>query len=91
MHANSARQVGSFAVVSSQRNTAALFGSGAIDSVSEEALNELVKAQAADGHVSGRVARLKDGRVGRFGWMATMATPLHQQVLRGRVVLAFRV
>ena len=57
------------------RNTPALFGSGRIDAITEEAL----EAGAARVHpgfsgVKGRVCRLPDGRIGRFGWKAQTAT-----------------
>jgi CxxC motif-containing protein (DUF1111 family) len=66
-------------VLISQRNTPALFGDGLIDAVSDEAIiahqrehsdaARLVGLNGArDGKVRGRVARLVDGRIGRFGW-----------------------
>jgi CxxC motif-containing protein (DUF1111 family) len=69
----------------SQRNTPALFGAGLIDAVPD---NEIVAHQrehtdaasllglngARDGLVRGRVARLVDGRIGRFGWKGEFAT-----------------
>jgi CxxC motif-containing protein (DUF1111 family) len=72
-------------LVITQRNTPALFGAGLIDAVSEDTL---VKHQrehstaarlvglngAKDGKVRGRVARLADGRIGRFGWKAEFST-----------------
>lgn len=68
-HNVSTRQ-GSFVVTRSQRNTTALFGAGLIDSISEETLVALEKAQQKNKLISGRVARLKDGSPGRFGWKA---------------------
>src|SRR5262249_6460482 len=69
----------------SQRNTPALFGDGLIDAVSDEAIiahqrehsdaARLVGLNGArDGKVRGRVARLVDGRIGRFGWKGEFAT-----------------
>ena len=69
----------------SQRNTPALFGTGLIDAISDEAIiahqrehsdaATLVGLNSAkDGRVRGRVARLVDGRVGRFGWKGEFAT-----------------
>jgi CxxC motif-containing protein (DUF1111 family) len=66
-------------VLISQRNTPALFGDGLIDAVPDEAIiahqrehsdaARLVGLNGAkDGLVRGRVARLVDGRFGRFGW-----------------------
>jgi CxxC motif-containing protein (DUF1111 family) len=74
-HHNHSAQIGGFAIVRSQRNTTALFGAGAIDGVPVKALEELEKKQSlVKKGVSGRVARLKDGRAGRFGWKAQMAS-----------------
>lgn len=49
-----------------ERNTPALFGAGAIDSIPDQALVDLAAAQTGD--ISGRVPRTTDGRVARFGW-----------------------
>lgn len=68
-HNTSMRQ-GNFVVTKSQRNTTALFGAGLIDSISEQTLVALEKAQQKNKLISGRVARLKDGSPGRFGWKA---------------------
>jgi CxxC motif-containing protein (DUF1111 family) len=62
-------QIGNFTFLGSQRNPTALFGAGIIDAIPEEA----IKANAGKRHkdfpeVQGRVARLKDGKIGRFGW-----------------------
>jgi CxxC motif-containing protein (DUF1111 family) len=72
-------------VVVTQRNTPALFGAGSIDAISDDALiahqrehsdaARLVGLNGArDPKVRGRVARLADGRVGRFGWKSEFAT-----------------
>src|SRR5262249_3772026 len=72
-------------IVVTQRNTPALCGAGLIDAVSEDTL---VKHQrehstaarltglngAKDGKIRGRVARLADGRLGRYGWKAEFST-----------------
>lgn len=68
-------QKGNFALVTSQRNTTALFGAGLIDSIPDKA----IEAAAAEKHVGfpqvkGRVARLADGKIGRFGWKAQKAS-----------------
>lgn len=79
---NQATQHGNFAIVRSERNTTALFGAGLIDAVTDDELRALEARQAAGptNGVSGRVAALKDGRIGRFGWKAQ--TPhLHDFVL----------
>src|SRR6185437_1092958 len=72
-------------IVITQRNTPALFGDGLIDAVSDETLiahqrehstaARLVGLNGAkDGKVRGRIARLSDGRIGRFGWKLEFAT-----------------
>jgi len=72
-------------VVVTQRNTPALFGAGLIDAVSDEELlthqrEHSVPARlvglngAKDGKTRGHVARLADGRIGRFGWKGEFAT-----------------
>ena len=62
-------QAGEFSVSRSQRNPTPLFGAGLIDSVPDEVLEAAAKATFADfPEVKGRVARQKDGRIGRFGW-----------------------
>ena len=68
-----------------QRNTPALFGDGLLDAVPEEALHaeqrrnsDLVRlvglGRAKDSKIRGRVARLPNGRIGRFGWKAEFAS-----------------
>ncbi len=72
-------------VVVTQRNTPALFGAGLIDAVSDEELlahqrEHSVPARlvglngAMDAKTRGHVARLADGRIGRFGWKGEFAT-----------------
>jgi CxxC motif-containing protein (DUF1111 family) len=68
-------QHGAIAIRSSQRNPAPLFGMGLIDAIPEAA----IEAGARRKHpswpqVKGRVGRLADGRVGRFGWKGQTAT-----------------
>ncbi len=53
----------------SQRNTPALFGANLIDQIPER----VILANARDRR-HGRVHRLADGRIGRFGWKAQMAS-----------------
>jgi len=72
-------------VTVTQRNTPALFGDGLLDAVPEQALyveqrrNSGVArlvgmSRAKDSLIRGRVARLPDGRLGRFGWKAEFAS-----------------
>jgi len=58
-----------FRMLTSFRNSPALFGSGRIDAIPEAAIEAEAKRQAGE-VAAGRVSRLKDGRVGRFGWKA---------------------
>jgi CxxC motif-containing protein (DUF1111 family) len=79
----------SLTLIESKRNTPPLFGAGLIDAIPDKVLEEVAAEQAkASGDapdpsesrpfdqplpVKGRVARLKDGRAGRFGWKASVA------------------
>lgn len=65
---SSSTRQGNFVITKSQRNTTALFGAGLIDSIPTEVLEALEQAQTKNKVISGRVARLKDGSPGRFGW-----------------------
>jgi CxxC motif-containing protein (DUF1111 family) len=76
-------------LIESKRNTPPLFGAGLIDAIPDKVLDDVAAEQVkASGHapqpsnsrqfgeplpVKGRVARLKDGRIGRFGWKASVA------------------
>jgi hypothetical protein len=68
-----ARQLGMNRVAFSltARNTPPLFGVGLIDGVAETELERVARHQPHE--VRGRVHRLKDGRIGRFGWKAQVA------------------
>ena len=59
----------------SQRNTPALFGSNLIDSIPERVILANERAQRVQNGkgTMGRVHRLPDGRVGRFGWKGQTA------------------
>jgi CxxC motif-containing protein (DUF1111 family) len=60
---------------SSQRNATALFGAGLIDSISDETLLLASKKRYKNyPHVSGRLSRLENGRVGKFGWKSQIAS-----------------
>lgn len=73
-------------LIESKRNTPPLFGAGLIDAIPDKVLNDIAAQQAAAAGsetnsnefgvlpVKGRVVRLKDGRAGRFGWKANVAS-----------------
>ncbi len=66
---------GTIAVQVSQRNPTPLFGAGLIDAIPDSAIEEAARHKPpGSSRVKGRVSRLKDGRVGRFGWKAQTAT-----------------
>jgi CxxC motif-containing protein (DUF1111 family) len=68
-------RIGQFDVVRSQRNPTALFGAGLLDSIPEHAIEEAAKAKHPGfPGIAGRVSRLKDKRIGRFGWKAQTAS-----------------
>ncbi len=68
-------QVGNFFFTGTQRNPTALFGAGVIDAIPEDVIRENAGKKHADfPEVQGRVAKLKDGRIGRFGWKNQTAT-----------------
>lgn len=56
------------------RNTTALFGSGLIDQVSDKMLDRQVQLQKQHPEISGRPSTLVDGRYGKFGWRANIAS-----------------
>src|SRR5262249_3642625 len=63
------------ALRSSQRNPTPLFGVGLIDAIPDGAIEAAARRKhAGSPQVRGRVGRLADGRVGRFGWKAQVAT-----------------
>ncbi len=68
-------QHGSVLVRTSERNPPPLFGAGLIDAIPDEVLEAAAKRKfPSSTAVKGRVGRLKDGRIGRFGWKAQTAT-----------------
>ena len=78
---NSAQHGDNVFTTNSQRNPTALFGAGLIDSIPDEVIEAAAKKRYKDfPKVSGRVARLKDKRIGRFGWKAQKAS-LHDFTL----------
>lgn len=63
------RQIGNIVLLISERNTPPLFGAGLIDAIPDSVLINAAKARHPGyPEVSGRVARQKDGKLGRFGW-----------------------
>jgi CxxC motif-containing protein (DUF1111 family) len=79
-------QHGTIAMRASQRNPTPLFGVGLIDAIPDAA----IEAGARRKHpgwpqVTGRVGHLADGRIGRFGWKAQIAT-LREFVLSAAAV-----
>jgi CxxC motif-containing protein (DUF1111 family) len=66
---------GLISVRSSERNPPALFGAGLIDAIPGEVIEAAARRKSSgSASVKGRVSRLKDGRIGRFGWKAQTAT-----------------
>ncbi len=69
---------GKLTLIESKRNTPPLFGAGLIDAIPDKVFDEVAaeqaKASGKEQPVRGRVARLKDGRAGRFGWKASVAS-----------------
>ena len=71
-------------VSTTQRNTPALFGDGQIDAITDDDIitldrkNATVRVVGLDragrSKIKGRVARLADGRIGRFGWKLEFAS-----------------
>ncbi len=62
-------------VRTTQRNPIALFGAGLIDSIPDDVIEQVALRQNQTlGEIQGRISRLKDGRIGRFGWKGQTAT-----------------
>jgi CxxC motif-containing protein (DUF1111 family) len=77
---------GNLVLKTSQRNPTPLFGAGPIDAIPDDAIEAAAKRKfAAWPQVKGRVSRLRDGRIGRFGWKAQVAT-LEEFVLTAAAV-----
>jgi CxxC motif-containing protein (DUF1111 family) len=58
-----------------QRNTPALFGAGLIDAIPDKVLRDAEKSKFEKfPEIHGRASELPDGRLGRFGWKAQIAT-----------------
>ena len=70
----------------SQRNPTPLFGLGLVDAIPDDAIEAAARRrQAGWPGVHGRVSRLPDGRIGRFGWKAQTAS-LREFVLSAAAV-----
>ena len=68
-------QIGLFSISRSQRNPTSLFGAGLIDSIAESDIEAGAKVKFAGfPEIAGRVSRLKDKRIGRFGWKSQTAS-----------------
>jgi CxxC motif-containing protein (DUF1111 family) len=68
-------QHGAIFLRSSQRNPTPLFGLGLIEAIPDEVLEAAARRRFAGvSQIRGRVSRLSDGRIGRFGWKAQTAT-----------------
>jgi CxxC motif-containing protein (DUF1111 family) len=66
---------GPILVRSSERNPPSLFGAGQIDAIPDEAIEAAAKRRSTgSAHVKGRVSRLENGRIGRFGWKGQTAS-----------------
>src|SRR4051794_29779013 len=58
-----------------ERNTPALFGAGQIDAIPDAVLEARERRTFPEfPEIRGRVSRLKDGSIGRFGWKGQTAT-----------------
>lgn len=58
----------------SRRNPTPLFGVGRIDAIPDEAIEEAARRSSRARSTRGRISRLPDGRIGRFGWKGQTAT-----------------
>ncbi len=68
-------RLNSLALLLSRRNPPPLFGSGVIDAISDrEIVANGERSQRASKDVTGRPSRTRDGRIGRFGWKAQIAS-----------------
>ncbi len=66
---------GSIVLRTTERNPPPLFGAGLIDTIPDAVLEAAARRRFSAGSgVSGRVSRLADGRIGRFGWKGQTAT-----------------
>jgi RNA polymerase sigma factor (sigma-70 family) len=73
----SLESVNGFSLSLAERNTPPLFGIGRIDEIPSQVIID--KAAGQSDAIRGRVSRTREGRVGRFGWKAQVAS-LHEFV-----------
>ncbi len=72
---NAQTQIGPFFITRSQRNPTSLFGAGLIDSIAESDIEAAAKVKYPGfPEIAGRVSRMKDKRIGRFGWKSQTAS-----------------
>lgn len=70
-----AEEWGDFELHYSQRNPIALFGAGLIEAIPASAIEqEAARGSKSHPFTAGRISRLEDGRIGRFGWKAQVAS-----------------
>jgi CxxC motif-containing protein (DUF1111 family) len=68
-------QHGAIFIQTSQRNPTPLFGVGLIDAIPDDVIEAAARRRFAGWpQIKGRVSRLGDNRIGRFGWKAQTAT-----------------
>ncbi len=66
---------GTIAIRTSQRNPTPLYGVGRIDAIPDAAIEAVARRRHPGWpQVNGRVSRLADGRIGRFGWKGQTAS-----------------
>ncbi|MBI3866482.1 MAG: c-type cytochrome [Planctomycetia bacterium] len=69
------QRLGNAAVVASERNPTSLFGAGLIDSIPDTVIEQAAKVRHREFlFVRGRVSRLREGRIGKFGWKGQTAS-----------------
>lgn len=62
-------------LIGSSRNPTPLFGSGLIDSIPDSIIEQAPKSRHRGyPFINGRVSRLRDGRIGKFGWKGQTAS-----------------
>ena len=73
-------RIGRIRATSSERNTTSLFGAGLIDAIPGEVIEAAARDQrdlansSTSSQIRGRVSRLGNGKIGRFGWKGQTAS-----------------